>query len=164
MGNEEADRLAKEGAKMEQIDLNMQLGPRELTTKIRLGIARDANEDWTRSTSDSCELMRKAVPSPYTTKIPIDKKYIKRNRLLVNRPYFYLTQKEVCETCDTSKSPEHMLLVCPRLAAERRLLEVRFLQLGVEFSLGNILNPNPPGELISPILQYIRALDSIESI
>ena len=163
-GNEEADRLAKEGAKMEQIDKNMQLGPRELTTKIRLGILKDANEDWIRSFSESCKLMSKAVPSPYTTKIPIDKKYVKRNRLLVNRPYFYLTQKEECETCHTKKTPEHMLLECPRLVTERKILETRFLQLGVEFSLGNILSPHPPGELISPILQYIRALDSIESI
>jgi len=92
--------------------------------------------------------MRKAVPNPYSTKIPLDEGFIQRNRLLVNRPYFCIMRSEVCETCNVKKSPEHMLLTCPRLTVERIRLESRFRHENVNFTLGNILNPNPPKELL----------------
>ena len=144
-GNEEADRLAKGALEMEQQDMPIKLGPKELTTKNKIGIVRDANTEWNSiSDSESCELMRQAVPNPYSTKIPLDERYIKRNRLLVNRPYFYVRRSEVCETCNVKKSPEHMLLTCPRLTVERNRLESRFRHEHVDFTLGNILNPNRP--------------------
>ena len=164
-GNEEADRLAKGALEMEQQDMPIRLGPKELTTKIKIGIIRDANTEWNSiSNSESCELMRQAVPNPYSTKIPLDEKFIKRNRLLVNRPYFYVRRSEVCETCNVKKSPEHMLLTCPRLTIERNRLESRFRHEHVDFTLGNILNPNPPKELLGSILRFIKDLSAIEEI
>jgi hypothetical protein len=57
-----------------------------------------------------------------------------------------------------------MLLTCPRLTVERNRLESRFRHEHVDFTLGNILNPKPPKELLGPILRFIKDLSAIEEI
>ena len=108
--------------------------------------------------------MREMTPNPFSTRIPISEKYILRNRLLVNRPIFFARQQEICEACDVPKTPEHMLMECPRMNIQRTALISKFRQEAVDFNLANVLNPNPPRDLLRPILQFIAELNALEKI
>ena len=163
-GNEEADELAKLAVEKDTVDLNIKLGPNELKSKIKKEIVKAADDEWKGRLSESTHFMREMTPNPFSTRIPISEKYILRNRLLVNRPIFFARQQEICEACDVPKTPEHMLMECPRMNIQRTALISKFRKEAVDFNLANVLNPNPPRDLLRPILQYIAELNALEKI
>ena len=166
-GNEEADSLAKQASEKEEVNSHIKLGPSELKCILTKKSIEGANSFWSEHLNSgigSVAHMRAIVPKPFTAKIPLGKKFIKRNRLLVNRPAFYALRDERCEICGKEQTPEHMIMHCVRLNTQRSYLEKSFRREGVPFSLNNILNPNPPTGLLYPILKYIDSIDLVESI
>ena len=157
-GNEKADSLAKASLEKDTIDLNIGLGNSELKNLIKSRLKIKQNSKWQESESSSVKHMRETVPSLLEVKIPLNKKFEKRNRLLVNAPRFLAKGPVACDFCQTDKTVEHILLHCDKSIGIREEVRHSLYKYGFPLNMKTLLAFNPPREIESQILDYINKI------
>ena len=141
--NEEADKLAKQGAGRDRIDIETKLGSSEMKALINAR-ARGIlwNERWTKDT-EHANFTRKLIPNLRDRKkIPYGNgKYEKITRLRLGNPYFVAMQDKYCDQCKSEKTIQHVLLECEKHRMERNKLMRVYQQRNLPLTLTNILSP-----------------------
>ena len=157
-GNEIADRVAKEGTELELITKPIGLGQTELKALVRKRMKADVDRNWIAGGHHTS----KFIKSISHGKLKTHGRYRKRLRLIANKPAcLVLADHMYCVRCDTKKTVEHILMVCPVHNEGRDMLREIYKDRKTDFNMINILSFKPPNNLESANLEYINNLEEI---
>ena len=157
-GNEKADTLAKQGAELVHKEFDVKLGYTEIKSLIHASFKEEVNENWKKSNHPSTNYIEKVQHKRY----PLAKQYVKRNRLILNKPACMLDKNAKCEVCESVKlSVQHIVMECKKYDQNRNILKNAYSEEGVQFSLKNVLDIFPAHNLIKENLEYINSIDNI---
>ena len=160
-GNENADKLAKQGREQTEVDYEVGLGKSELKRKIDTFVTDKVQQKLWETRKDT--LFKRLVPK-VGTKLPIGINNIKLNKLRLETANFHVRRDRSCRSCKRSLTVKHTLMDCSKFNTEREAVRRQLALENKELTLETILSFNS-SDAVKPLVKtLVGKIDEIFQI
>ena len=164
MGNERADSLAGASLNLTQVT-NIQPPRTEIRRKIMTYYSDKWQNNWTLRPYAEIAFKPDLIPPQYTTlnrchchQVPLTRLRLGVTQLSHGH-YFTNRPPPSCPTCNTTNTPDHHILTCPRHNTARVEVSNTCRQLNKPLALHTILSPKFPTDILVTFLQSTGLLE-----
>jgi len=171
IGNELADRYAKQASKNSYIEILIPFSKEEIKSIIKQKVKERWQKQWEEERTGRWlySIQRKVGVMRGTGRSRKEENIISRLRFGhtgLNSTLFIMGRhpSRNCEFCFEEETVEHVLLLCPKYSEERKKLEYRLLKNKLQLKISDMLGYCSSSEYLRYLISFLKKTKLIERI